>query len=493
MAISLGSLYVELKANTAQFLDGMSKASVNAKAFGRDLESSFSKVGALLAPLGDVGQKLASVFDTVGSSARGAFTEMGKSGALLGGLAGLAGVATAAAGGLFALAGNASEVGAKIYDASEKTGIGAAQLSGLMAISKETGGDFDSLMIALARASVNLEKTAQGAGKLNPELFAAMGGVKGAALQLKPMGDELQTVLQRIFATSDGYKRNRELSDLLSRGWMQNVEVLKLLATQGYAPAIAEARKLGIYFDDASARQAKGFQIAVREMTGELSGLALEVGKSVLPAMKDLFAGLHSMGGWWEAQFHRMGAVMLALTGQWGAAKAAWSEATADIKASEQAETDFLLRVDNLTEGQKAAGGETAKLTGGLKAHADALAELIARERDELSVLAAGGSAQRQALLEYDRSVTAIQKAIDKGGSYKEGLEAQALALDIYNKKLDEYNEKILAGTKVEIPKLPWLTLRASRPNRRPRRRRTSRIIGSLPSWLCLELVGEAA
>src|SRR5579883_1413928 len=56
-----------------------------------------------------------------------------------------AGAVTGLAAAMFELADKSSEVGEKIYEASEKTGLSAESLSGLNAISKETGGNFEGL------------------------------------------------------------------------------------------------------------------------------------------------------------------------------------------------------------------------------------------------------------------------------------------------------------------------------------------------------------
>ena len=56
---SLFSLFVDLKANTADFVSGMSTASYAAKKAGRDIEESFSSLGNIasvaLAPFGELG------------------------------------------------------------------------------------------------------------------------------------------------------------------------------------------------------------------------------------------------------------------------------------------------------------------------------------------------------------------------------------------------------------------------------------------------------
>jgi len=52
-----------LKANTAGFVAAMTEAGLGARKAGRDIEGSFSRLGSLagtvLAPLGEIGQRIA--------------------------------------------------------------------------------------------------------------------------------------------------------------------------------------------------------------------------------------------------------------------------------------------------------------------------------------------------------------------------------------------------------------------------------------------------
>jgi hypothetical protein len=438
MALSLGSLYVELKANTAQFLDGMSKAGVMAGKTGRDIQKGLGQVGQLLAPLGAIGTQIASVLDTVGVSARRTFSSIAGSGIALGAFTAGVGGVTALGGALFALAEKSANLGAKIYDASLKTGIAAGQMSAMMALAKETGGDFDGLTTSLARASVNLAKTAEGGGKLNPLLYAIMGGAKNAAeLGLKPMGDRIQTVLESIFKLSDEGKRNEALSQLMGRGWMQNVAALKAVAEQGYAPAIAQAQKFGMYFNDESARQARQFKSELAEITATASGFGLTIGQKVVPSLVSLMTqlvGMAAMMG--ELQKHISLSTALLPGGGLVVLAEAAKHSSDMLKAGTQAMTDFLVHAKSLTDGAKGTAEAQKSVGKAVEIHADALAELIAREKDELATLDIHNKAERAAADEYDRTVREIEKAVRAHGSLAEAYMAGALALDIYYKKL---------------------------------------------------------
>jgi len=460
MAFSLGSLFVELKANTAQFLDGMSKAGAAAGKTGKDIQKGLGQVGALLAPMGELGNQISSVLGEVGASAGQAFSSIGRVGGSLGMLTAGLGGASALGGALFALAEHAAEVGSKIFEASQKTGIAAGQLSGLMAVAKEAGGDFESLTTSLSRATVNLTKTAEEGGKLNPLLYSLMGGAKGAAdLGLKPMGDRIQEVLQHIFALNDVGKRNDAISSLMGRGWMQNVEVLELLAHQGYGPAIAQAQKFGIYFDDAHAAQAKKFQVEINELKASFEGLGVAIGKKAVGPLTGFIAEISGLSAAWGEISKRFSSKTFLTSGGGliGGGLVAIAHASDMMAAYRKGVEDFVQNTKQLVDGAKTTSDAEGGLSNKVKEHRDALAELVTREQDELDSLAINNNARREMTLEYDRTVSAIEKAVAAGGSEKEALQAKALALDILNRKLELYNEKMLEGAKIVVPKAPWL------------------------------------
>lgn len=152
----------------------------------------------------------------------------------------------------FELADHAAALGAKIFEVHEKTGMASEDLSGLMVLSKQTGESFDTLSIALGRAGVNLEKAIINPGAQSSKILAdVMGGAQNLAnLGLKPADERVQELLKHIFELNDVGERNLALQTLLGRGWQSNMETLKLLAEQGYGPAIEQARKFGLLFDD---------------------------------------------------------------------------------------------------------------------------------------------------------------------------------------------------------------------------------------------------
>lgn len=259
--------------------------------------------------------------------------------------AGVAGVAT----GMLALAEHAAEVGNEIYEAGEKTGMSAVHLSAINALAKETGGSFDALTVALARAGVNLQNALIEPGELTAKVLAkVMGGAQNLAnLGLQPMDDRIQTVLHHIFALNDAGEREQALQALMGRGWQQNVEVLKMLAEQGYAPAIEKAKEFGVFFDTKSAADAHTFTVEVHTLKSELSGLGLTLGRDLIPWFSEWLASAHAMGTELKVLGLRAAETALAVAGPLGLgpARVLEKKATELETHAIQEQTDWLIKL----------------------------------------------------------------------------------------------------------------------------------------------------
>ena len=379
MAVRIGSIFVEMVANTAQFLTGMDKASIAAKKTGKDIRSGVGEVSNALGALGPIGAQIGAVLQTVGNKASAVFDSVAAKGRGMGGILGgiaLGGV-TALAAGMFGLAEHAAAFGAKVYDASQKTGIASGQISALMVIARETGGDFNSLATGLARAGANLEKTRESGGKANAILWQMMGGAQGVSeLGLKPLGDRIQIVLGHIFRLQDAGQRNLALTQLLGRGWMDNVTSLRVLAEQGYAPATAEAKRFGQYIDDAHAEQAKKFAAALDLMKSRAAALTLVIGAQLIPIAEKAMVVIVGMIATISKLVDNL--KWLAVPGL-GPAIAFFKGIHDSSSTATQAMTDFLTQVDAVTAGIKGTDDVEGKLIKTHEKHAQALKELKER------------------------------------------------------------------------------------------------------------------
>src|ERR1700735_5391549 len=137
MAQSLGSLYVELKANAADFVAGVGKAAYSVKQLGKETEEAFSKMGSFaasaLAPFGELGSVAAESLGAIGEAANFAAQNLASVAAAIGPVGVVAGAAAAA---LFTveaaavgIAVHSAETTARMYELSEATGIAIETLS----------------------------------------------------------------------------------------------------------------------------------------------------------------------------------------------------------------------------------------------------------------------------------------------------------------------------------------------------------------------------
>jgi hypothetical protein len=389
---------------------------------------------------------------------------------VLGGIGAAAGVVGAA---MFELANHAAEVGTRIYEASERTGIAADKLSGLMAITTQTGGSFEGLSMALSRAGVNLEKTIEHAGKLNPLLYELMGGAQGAAeLGLKPMDERLQEVLKRIFNVNDVAQQHVLLQELMGRGWMHNVEALRLLAEEGYGPAIEKAKQFGLFFDEKAAAQARQFTIEWNSLKAEFHSVALEIGESLIPAFNELFrimsgftglAGISPLEGLKQG-FKDFASGMLYIVDQLGPKQVAYFTGQKDYLADYarglalntkeiQMMTDAMIAHDSnihvMVEGHKAMGAALDVE----KAARDRAAEAARRHQEHL----AWQIEHVQSLTELWRHLT--EEMHKQAKAYEELVRAQLdiqLEMRVTKKDIEELNEVIKIQTEQRITPLDF-------------------------------------
>jgi hypothetical protein len=325
-----------------------------------------SKAEAAMARLDAASVASSAKVSSVWSSAMNAIT--GPAGIALGLFTGLGGAALTMAN-KWAAAGN------EIFEASEKTGMSAQALSGVMALAKETGHSFEGLSTTFARASRNI---AQAADTGKGALIGLFSQAELQALRLKPVDEQMQTVLHRIFALTDQGERNRQLQALLGRAWMENVSVLKMLANEGYGPAIEQAKRLSVFFDEKAARQAHEYQMEMRTLAAQISGLALVVGREAVPVLERL-AGILSakvetgVGGGiiqlfrdWAAGAFYVQANIATLGGGLGHFEDVIKRITLAIAGgSKEAQhmTDELIRMQTMAQGA-AAGPEAPGLPG---------------------------------------------------------------------------------------------------------------------------------
>src|SRR6266404_5681554 len=207
MAINLGSIFIELLANTAGFQSGMNKASYEGKKAAKEIHQSFSEMGNKIGGAAQNAMASLGQFGAVaGELSRGmieAFEGIGKGGngisIAVTALGGLAAAGIAAAAGLVELGKSGAELVEHLQHVSEKTGIGVRDLQIFQAAGATVGVSLDDMVIGMRRfdqALMGFGKGAAAQGILR-ELGVTAKDNKTALLQVSDAFSKMQDPVRR--------------------------------------------------------------------------------------------------------------------------------------------------------------------------------------------------------------------------------------------------------------------------------------------------------
>jgi len=350
----LGSLFVQLKANTADFVDGMSRASYSAKRTSRDIEDSFSRLGSLagslLAPFGETGQLLGESLSRVGEWGAKAAEGIGK---MSGGLSFLtigAGTGAAAIAALDAasigLAIHATEGAAKLFILSQTTGVSVEALSGLSFAAKMTGVDQETLAKGLEKLDKSMLKNATSAPG-TVDAFTRLGvAVRGTDGQIRSTEDVFADLAEKFSQMQNGAVKTGLAIEIFGRGGAAMVPLLNE-GKQGIEEFLDTARALGLILDTDTAAAAEHFRDNLETIEEAGHGISLRFMKDLLPALEtvthELVEGLkdsHSAINAFVDDMAWMAKASIAVAGTVTTAfrsiKAAGAGVVADLKADKE-------------------------------------------------------------------------------------------------------------------------------------------------------------
>lgn len=288
MAQSLGSLYVELKAETAGFVTGMSKASYEAKKTAKEIQGGFNQIGssitAALEKTGPFGEAIASL----GSGASGLFEGFsGAAGGIslaIGAIAGLAAAAIAAVGGLAAMAIAGADVVEHLSNLSAITGISTDELQNLQAAGATVGVSLDDLVQGTRKFDQAIAGVGKGAGVANiilRELGVTSKDPKEALLELAdvfqqmPAGVDKSNVAVALFG-----KAGRELIPLLDKG------------RQGILDAGLAVDQYGARITGGGIKATEDYRVATEKLSLAWDGFKIRLGSGALPILTELIEKL---------------------------------------------------------------------------------------------------------------------------------------------------------------------------------------------------------
>jgi len=292
MAISLGTLVVDLIAKTGNFVEGMSKARVEAQRAAKDIQTSFAGLGNIaekvLTPFGAIGGQLGAALGGIGGtigSVTNALTGMvGKLGLVGTGVASVAGAVAAlglAGVGIAAFAANSAS---EFHEMSQKTGVSVEALSSLSYAGKQTGVAMESLSGGLEKMSKSALAAAvapEGAKNGYTRLGIA---VKDASGQLKPTTELLDELADKFEKMPDGPAKTALAMQIFGRAGAEMIPLLNE-GSEGIKKFTTEANLFGVTISGQTATQAHQFEQGLNKVEAALQGAANAVLKNMLPSM----------------------------------------------------------------------------------------------------------------------------------------------------------------------------------------------------------------
>jgi hypothetical protein len=225
MAI-LGTLLVQLKAETASFIEGMTGASKTARTVGNEIQESFSRMGEFaeraLAPLGAfggfIGQTLNSIGTSSGAAIRG-LAGMGVGASALGvGLGATVGAMAAVTAGSVALTVHTNEQIAKMGELAQSAGLPVETLSALAFVFKQTGVEVETGVKGLEKFDKAIFKAATAAPGTTSAFTRMHIAVRDSNREIRDLEPILLDVAAKFATLPDGPAKTALAMELFGKG-----------------------------------------------------------------------------------------------------------------------------------------------------------------------------------------------------------------------------------------------------------------------------------
>jgi hypothetical protein len=287
MAIKLGSIVIEMLAETAGFISGISKAEQLSKRATREIHSSFSEMGSKISAasqdaLGSLGQ-FGAVLGGLASAASEAFDGIGKSSngiaTSVTALAALGVAALGAAAGFIELAKGGAEIVEHLSQVSQKTGISIRDLQVLQAAGATVGVSLDDMVIGLRKfdqALTGIGKGAAGQAILR-ELGVRAKDNKTALFELADQFSKMEDGPRKLAATTAIFgKSAATLIPLLNKG------------RDGIREWEAAVDALGPKIGTAAVQANEKYRTSIEKLSLQWDAFKVGVEQDVLPTLSKL-------------------------------------------------------------------------------------------------------------------------------------------------------------------------------------------------------------
>lgn len=239
-------------------------------------------------------------------------TGVGRTGGALTALSGRLGHAKSAIGGLLTgplgvlgLSAGIFSLGAIMEQTIAKTTDFAFSVEKLMGLTGGTAEAMSGLLAVFEKFGVNAERTGQIVGfaektlgrlavngKLSNTILENFGfSVRNANGTVKTFGQTLNYVSDYYNANHSAASKAALAAQIFGRGYADLIPILKL-GSKGIAEAEAAAKDLGLTLTSQNARDLKDYRENLRELGDAASGLQLQIGLALVPAINEMAKGI---------------------------------------------------------------------------------------------------------------------------------------------------------------------------------------------------------
>jgi hypothetical protein len=246
MSVVVGTLTVDLIANTASFVGSMDKAGQISLTSAKNIEKAFKAMAT------GVITAVTAVSAAVAAMVDGSLTNM-----------------------------------ARLADMSQSTGVTTEALSALEYAAKQSGLGAESLDKALEKMAKSMLKAADSSTK-GTNAYKSLGiSVTDAQGKLRPTVDVIEDLAAKFEKMKDGPMKTALAMQIFGKAGAEMVPFLNR-GRGGITELIAEAKKLGLVIDQDSADAAKHFEESMNKLKASATGAANKLTTDLLPAMQQI-------------------------------------------------------------------------------------------------------------------------------------------------------------------------------------------------------------
>jgi len=197
------------------------------------------------------------------------------------GFAAVGAAATAAGTAIYRLTVAASDFGSEIFDASQKTGLGAEALSALKYAADQSGSSFEQVTKGIVNFGVEVGKSAQGNEAATKKL--ATLGVTST---------DLETALKQVFTTINNGRTDTDKLTLAADAFGKKIgpDLIPLIkdANGNFTGLIQTVKRLNLTITDENAAAADAFGDKLGDLNKQLAGVGYTIGFAVMPQLTSL-------------------------------------------------------------------------------------------------------------------------------------------------------------------------------------------------------------